>query len=249
MIIDIHTHVGECRVYDEVITEENVLGQMNKYNIDISLVQPLFGTIDMETFRASHDRIYKMMKDNPGRIYGIAAVNPHIKVEDYKGEVRRCVEELGFVGVKLHTNAHACSPDSKDGAMVCETAAELDIPIIIHTGAGIPTSLPINIVPAAQRFPEVKFIASHSGMIIGSGETLLAMKLCDNIYTDISWSVPHHIVGFVEEVGSGRVMFASDEYLNVGPELTNLNDMPISEEDRENISWRTAAKVFSKLPL
>jgi predicted TIM-barrel fold metal-dependent hydrolase len=61
---------------------------------------------------------------------------------------------------------------------------------------------------------------------------------------DTSWSVPHHILAFVEQVGSDRAMFSSDEPLNIGPEVVKLRDLPISEEDRENIACRTAIKLF-----
>jgi predicted TIM-barrel fold metal-dependent hydrolase len=244
MIIDVHTHLGVDRVFDEVRTEKDVLSQMEQHGIDISIVQPTFDTIDIESFRQSHNRIYKMCLDNPGRIYGMASVNPHIKTDDFKAEVKRCVEELGFVGIKLHPTAHACSPDSKDGLMLIETAAKLDIPVMIHTGAGIPASLPANVILVAHKFPDTKFVLAHSGMIIGSGEALIAAQLCPNIYLETSWTIPHHIINYINTIGASRVMYASDEYQNVATELAKYSSLPITKAQLAQCLGKTAAAVF-----
>jgi predicted TIM-barrel fold metal-dependent hydrolase len=247
MIIDVHTHVGECRVFDDKRSEEDLLFHMNNNGIDISIVQPLFGTIDIETFRQNHDRIYRMALDNPGRIYGMASVNPHIKVSHFKAEVKRCVEELHFVGIKLHPAAHACSPDSKDGIMVAETAAQLNVPLMVHTGAGIPAALPSNIISVAKKFPEVKFVIAHSGMIVGSGEALLTAMECPNVYLETSWTVPHHIENFIQHIGAERVMFASDSCLNVAAELAKYRTLSLTSEQLDFCLGKTAAAVF-KIP-
>ena len=244
MIIDVHAHVGVCRVFDEANTEADVLGAMNKHGVDISIVQPLFGTIDIETVMADHDRVYRMTQANPGRIYGMAGMNPHMKVSDYKRENRRCMKELGFVGIKLHPGAHACSPDSKDGIMAIETAAELDVPVMVHTGAGIPAALPANVIGVAKKYPEVRFVLAHCGMIIGSGEALLAAQECPNVYLETSWCVPHHIEGFVAALGAERIMFAADEFLNVGAEVAKYKDLRITEEQRAQCLYKTAAAVY-----
>jgi predicted TIM-barrel fold metal-dependent hydrolase len=244
MIIDVHTHLGVDRVFDDERDEEDILFQMDKNNVDVSIVQPMFDTIDMETFRKSHDRIYKMTKDNTNKIFGMASVNPHIKVSDYKTEIKRCVEELGFVGIKLHPAAHACSPDSKDGIMVVETAAKLGVPLMIHTGLGLPAALPSNIILVAKAFPEVKFVLAHSGMMIGAGEALLAAIECPNVYLETSWTIPDHIVNFIKKIGAERVMFASDIGLNVAAELAKYHALPITSKQLDICLSKTAASVY-----
>ncbi len=244
MIIDVHTHLGVDRVFDEERDEENILFQMDKNNVDVSIVQPMFGTIDIDSFKKSHDRIYKMTKDNTNKIFGMASVNPHIKVSEYKAEVKRCVEELGFVGLKLHPAAHACSPDSKDGVMAVETAANLGIPLMVHTGLGIPAALPANIILVAKRFPEVKFVLAHSGMMIGAGEAIIAAIECPNVYLETSWTIPNHIVNFIEKIGAERVMFASDLGLNIAAELAKYRALPITSKQLDICLSKTAESVF-----
>jgi len=245
MIIDVHTHLGEDRVFDEEQNEDEILSYMDKNGVDVSIVQPMFGTIDMESFRNIHDRIYRMAKSNPGKIYGLASVNPHIKVDDFKSEVARCVHELGFVGIKLHPAAHACSPNSRDGFMLVETAAKLNIPVMIHTGAGIPAALPANVIPVARRFPEVKFVLAHSGMIIGASEALIAAVECPNVYLETSWTIPSNIEQYVAEIGAERVLFASDLRLNIAAELAKYRSLRLTREQLDYCLGRTAAAVFN----
>ena len=245
MIIDVHTHLGEDRVFDEERNEEDIQERMNKHGIDISIVQPMFGTICMKTFEDSHNRIYRMTEKNKGRIYGMASVNPHIDVNDFKAEVKRCVRELNFVGIKLHPAAHACSPGSRDGLMLIDTADSLSVPVMVHTGAGIPAANPANVIPIAKKYPETKFVLAHSGMIIGADEALIAAMECPNIYLETSWTIPDFIIKFVKTIGADRVMFASDLGLNIAGELAKYKELNLSAEELAHCLGGTAAMVFN----
>ena len=245
MIIDVHTHLGEDRVFDEERDEEDILARMDEHNIDISIVQPMFGTISMKAFEASHNRIYQMAEKNQGRIYGMASVNPHIDVNDFKSEIKRCIRELNFMGIKLHPAAHACSPGSKDGLMLIDTANSLGVPVMVHTGAGIPAANPANIIPVAKKYSETKFVLAHSGMIIGAQEALIAAMECPNIYLETSWTIPDFIIKFVKAIGADRVMFASDLGLNIAGELTKYKELDLSSEELAYCLGGTAAMVFN----
>ena len=72
------------------------LSVMDKYGVDVSIVQPLIGP---ESYRKYHDDIADVASRHPGRIFGMAAFSPHIDSDDYFAEVERCVKELGFVGL------------------------------------------------------------------------------------------------------------------------------------------------------
>lgn len=244
MIIDVHAHLGVDRVFEEVRNEEEITGVMEANGVDVTIVQPMFGTIDTECIRGDHDRIYNLTRKNPKRIFGMASVNPHIKKEFYKSELKRCVNELGFVGVKLHTLAHACSPLSQDGKLVWETASELGIPVMVHTGAGIPFSIPSAVIPRAKEFPDVKVVLAHSGMLILADEAVIAASECPNVYLETSWTPVHVIDKFIQLFGAGRVMFAGDEASNVPVEIAKYRSMKLSEEQLEFCLSKTAAGVF-----
>ena len=117
MIVDVHAHLGADCVFDEVFTKEELLKKHREHGIDVSIVQP--GTChDLESIRRQHDDIAELASAYPGQFYGMANPNPHLPDAVYEAELRRCVEELHFVGVKIHTFAHAVHPNGRDGRKV-----------------------------------------------------------------------------------------------------------------------------------
>jgi uncharacterized protein len=248
MIIDVHAHLGTDRVFDEVRDEEEILRAMEENDIDITIVQPMFGAIYPEDIRGTHDRIYRMTQKHPNKIFGMISMTPLLHEDDYVSEAKRCVHELGFVGLKLHPAVHGVSPTSKLGEFVWRTCSELKIPLMVHTGAGVPFSLPANVIPRCKQFVDVKTVLAHSGMISFAGEAFLAAQECPNVYLETSWTAPHHIEHFIHLYGANRVLFAGDEACNVPVEVAKCRSLKLSDEDLDWYTWKTAKEVF-QLPL
>ncbi len=244
MIIDSHAHLGTDRIFDEYRDEKEILDTMDSNGIDATLVQPMFGTIDLPGIRENHDRIFRFSQEQPRRIFGMISMTPLIHEADFFNEAKRCVKELGFVGMKIHPVCHAVNPASNLGRMVWDVCGQLDIPIMIHTGAGIPFALPAMTIGRCKEFRNVKCILAHAGMISFVGEAFLAMAECPNAYVDTSWTAPHHIEHFVHLYGAERVMFAGDEAANVPVEVAKYKSLKLSDDDVEQCLWKTANEVF-----
>ena len=244
MIIDIHAHLGEDRVFDEVRTEDDILAMMDQCEIDATIVQSMFGLIDIGDIKEAHDRIYRLSKAHPGRIFGMVTMTPYLKEVQFRDEAARCVQELGFVGMKLSPNAQAVNPAGRAGELMWEVCEKLGIPIMVHTGTGIPFSLPAHCIGRAKQFPDVKCVLAHCGMILGAGETFLAADECSNIYMDTSWSAPDHIKYMVRRYGAQRVMFAGDEACNIPTELAKYRSIGLDKQELEWCMARTANEVF-----
>ena len=161
MIIDVHAHLGKDRVFDEERDEEEIIGTMDRYGINTTIVQAMFGAVDLEEIKQAHDRIYDFSKQYKKRIFGMVTMTPYLKEADFYDEAKRCVKELGFVGLKLHPTAQGVNPAAKVGQFVWEVCADLNIPVMVHTGAGIPFSLPAMCIGRAKQFPEVPCILAH----------------------------------------------------------------------------------------
>ncbi len=241
-IIDSHLHLGDCRVFGCNISEEQLLDAMDKYGVDAAVVQPYPGATDEEDV---HNRIYELTKKHKGRIYGLASVNPHLLSKaDYKAKMRHYIQDFGFVGVKLHTIGHAVNPLSADAQTVYETAAELNVALNVHTGPGVPFSLPSFIIPAARKYPELKIVLAHSGAGIFSGEALIAAMECKNIFLELSWCSVEDAFGMINTLGSNRIMFGSDSLMNITTGVFVFKSLPLSDEQLEDVLSRTAAKAF-----
>jgi Predicted metal-dependent hydrolase of the TIM-barrel fold len=239
--IDVHLHLGDCRVFDCDVTEEQMMKALDLNKINAAIVQPFPGAAD---YKDVHERIYALTKKYPGRIYGLVSINPHMPKEQYKDEVRHYVKDYGFLGVKIHTTGHATNPLSKDAETVYEIASELDIPVMIHTGTGAPFALPSVCTPAAKKYPNVKFVLAHSGSVMFAREALILAQECDNVYLDATWSAIYDMVDFAHVLGSKRLLYASDDLKNMGVEIKKYELLDLKESELEDIFYKNAISVF-----
>lgn len=241
MIIDSHEHLGDCRVFDHVIGEEELISTLEVNQINAALVLPFPGASNEQVV---HDAIATLAQKYPKKIYGVVSLNPHIKEEKYYQEVKRCVKDLRFVGLKLHPYGHACPPGAKDADKVFAVAKELEVPLIIHTGLGVPYTLPSLIIPRAKEFPQVKIIMAHSGAYIYTIEAFIVANECPNVYLETSWCGAHRIKALIKQFGAERVMFGSDIPSNIATELVKYNSIGLTSTELEQCLSGTALEVF-----
>ena len=240
-VIDAHSHLAECRVFDLDTSEEELLGAMEGNGIDVNIVQPYPGP---NSSAAVHDRIADLAKIHPGRFFGIASINPHQDSQAYFNELSRCVKQLGFVAVKLHTIGHAVNPAGADGTTVFESASQLGIPLMVHTGPGIPFAAPSALAPQLQRFPQVPVILAHAGHGIFSGEATAMAQAFPQVTLEPSWCTFYNIGGMVQAVGANRVMLGSDLPANVGVMIETFKVLGLGGDDEAMVLGGTAKEVF-----
>ena len=240
-IVDAHTHIGPCRVFDLDDDEQGLLDSMNANGIDVSLVQPYPGA---PSAAEVHDRIAAMAKANPGRVFGIASINPHQDRGAYFAELSRCVTDLGFVAVKLHTIGHAMNPAGADGTTVFESARELGIPVMVHTGPGIPFAAPSSVAPQLEAFPDVPVVLAHAGHGIFSGEAILLGQKYPQVSMEPSWCTFYHVGMMVEALGADRVMLGTDLPGNVAVMTETVRALGLSDEDEAMVMGGSAARIF-----
>ncbi len=240
-IVDAHAHIGKCRVFDLEVKPEELLSAMDRNEVDAAIVMPFPGAPDA---RVVHDQIAELSQRFPSRIFGMVNINPHCNPDDYFKEAERCVKKLGFVGIKLHTIGHAVNPLSNDARTVFETARELNVPVMVHTGIGAPFALPSHILPIAKEFSNIKIILAHSGFIFYTPEAYLVGKECQNIYYETSWLFPDDVKWLIKTFGPERVMMGSDLPNNLAPTLAIAKAANLSEIEKEFFMGKTAALVF-----
>ena len=252
MIVDVHQHLGKDDIYDIEYTEDELISKADDAGIEKMIVQPAC-TQFIEKAKKMHDQIAQVAQSHPGRVYGMASVNPHYGRELYVNEIKRCIQELNFIGIKLHTMAHACFPNSNNGRMVFETAAEFNVPVMVHTGKGLPFSKPLNILLPAKEFSQVPIIVAHAGALFFYQEALILAKECPNVFLETA--VPHHnsrtIKKYITALGSRRIMMGSGSPDEMQHMIWKIRDDPQTKLKSQDVMWclgKTAIDVF-KLPI
>lgn len=244
MIIDAHSHLGWSDIFSAGVTDEVLLRTMEENGIDATVVMPAAGADP----RPAHDAIAELAERVPGRIFGMASIPPLLGEAFYVEELRRCVEELGFKGVKLHPQAHALSPLLPAADVVFRTAAELDVPVMVHTGTGAPFALPSLLIRRAREYPQLRIVLAHAGFAVYTEEAIVAAEVCDNIYLEPSWCLAGDIAKMVRLLGPERVMYGGDLPYNVPVELAKPAAAGLTQEQTDWFLWRTVRDVF-RLPL
>lgn len=242
-IFDTHTHIGRGLHSGRVQSAAQLIGEMDRFGVDHSLVIP-FPVV--EDHREAHDEIARAIREHPGRLSGAACVNPFVPRRFFDDEIRRCVEELGFVAMKLQPQYQGVNPLLPVTSFVYETALQHKLPLIIHTGSGIPHALPSLQIPVAQRYPDLRIILAHcGGGGMFKGEAIVAASLCPNIYLELSSLMPHDILEVLHHIPSSRLLAGSDLVESTRVELSKffLTD-GITESQCADILWNTAARLF-----
>ena len=241
MIVNVHAHIGESRVFDHKFPEKALIDGMEKYGVDVSIVQPAIGP---ESYQKYHNIIADAAVRHPGRIFGMTAFSPHIDRDDYFAEVERCVKDLGFVGIKLHPLEMAVDPLSEDGRVPFVAASEFGVPLMVHTGVGSPFAGPSKLIPRAREFPHLPIIMAHAGLIVYTHEAMVAAEICPNLYFEPSWCSYYLVGEMIGRFGSDRVMIGGDHILNFPLEKLKVELLELDEEDHKNVMGETARKVF-----
>jgi hypothetical protein len=151
---------------------------------------------------------------------------------------------MGFVAVKLQPQYQALNPLSPRAAFFFETALEHRMALIVHTGSGVPFSLPSLYVMPARKYPELRIILGHAGGSVYMLETIVAASVCPNVYIEISSLMPHHVAEILAHVPARRLMAGSDLPESAETEMHKALTMEISDADKRAILWETAYEVF-----
>lgn len=239
--IDTHVHLGTSRFSGVATTEEEILLAMDRYSIGTSLVMP---QPTLEDISEVHTRIHAFATANPGRIYGMACIDPWLDEWEFDRQARVCLEQYKFVALKLHPLGHNISPLSPRCSGIYEAARRYRVPVLVHTGIGNPFSLPSLVIEPARRYPDVTFILAHAGFAVYTDEAIVAAKVCDNIVLEPSWCPTYTIRKMVDAVGADRLLLGSDHLSNLPVELVKLDSIGLSDKERELILRTNARRMF-----
>lgn len=245
-LFDTHIHIGSARHSGRRHHAADIVESMDRFGVDRSVAIP-FPVVD--DYRREHDEIGRALRDYPGRFVGASCLNPYVPEREFRDEVRRCREVHGFRALKFQPQYQALNPLLESSAFLFETAIENGMALIVHTGTGIPFSLPSMYLLAARQYPELTIIMAHcGGGGIFLGEAIVAASLFPNIYLELSSLMPHQIMEVLQRVPSDRLMAGSDLPENLEIEMSKILGLAIGDQDKRNILSGTACKVFGDAP-
>lgn len=241
-LFDTHTHIGRARHSGRVYSAGDLLGDMDRYGVDVSMVIP-FPVVD--DWRDAHEEVGRAVLAHPDRLVGCASLFPYMPEAEFRAEIRRCCELYGFRAMKWQPQYQPLNPIAAASEFWFETAVENGLAAICHTGSGVPFALPSSFMLPARKFSDLKIVLAHcGGGGLFLGEAITAAVFCPNIYLEVSTLMPHHVLEVLAHVPASRVMIGSDLPESLDTEFGKILRMRIAEEDRRAILFGAGAQVF-----
>ena len=207
MIIDIHTHVDHAEVYGWIDPPEKLLPLLDDAGIEKAVIMtyldhPLLGADPITT-------IADAVRRHPDRLIGFVRLNPNFRAEA-RAALDRCVEELGFRGVKLHGTTSLAHPAGEATVALMARCAELRVPVLFHCGDD-PYTTPQAIEAGAALVPDCTVLLGHMGGYFHVEDAIAAAQRQPNLVLETSaMPYPERIADAVRLLGPDRVVFGSD---------------------------------------
>lgn len=202
----------------------------------------------------SNEEVASWIGAYPGRFSGLAAVDLDRPMEAVR-ELRRCVTELGFVGLRVVPWLWDAPPTDRRYYPLYAECVELGVPFctqVGHTGPLRPseTGRPIPYIDqVALDFPELTIVCGHIGYP-WTEEMVAVARKHPNVYIDTSAytsaRVPPELIRFMH-TGSGRrkVLFGTNYPMIAGEvALADLDLLELDEETRGLYLDGNARRVF-----
>jgi predicted TIM-barrel fold metal-dependent hydrolase len=250
-VIDSHAHLSHHSNPRWAESDRGLIDAADRLGIDqlcCSLLSPR-RPATAEDFRQCNDWTAEAMRRYPGRILGYCYVNPGYVKEAHE-EVSRCIEKLGFIGVKLYNEYVATEPVVWP---LVEQVIALRVPILHHAGhtswldKGQPRiSDGGTFAELAKRYPEAMIICAH---IAGGGDwewTVKALRNSPSVYIDTSGSVLDEgtVEMAVRTLGADRVLFGCD--MSMTASVGRIRSADIPEADRARILGSNMQRILAR---
>jgi uncharacterized protein len=201
----------------------------------------------------SNDEVAAVVTLRPDRFTGIASANLYRPMEAVR-ELRRCVRDLGFRGLRVLPWLWNLPPNDRRYYPLYAECVELGVPVCLqvgHTGPMCPSEpgRPIPYVDeVALDFPELTIVGGHIGYPWTVEMIALATKY-PNVYIDTSAykanRYPSELVEYIRRNGRRKVLFGSNyPMLTAAMCLEGLDALGLDEEARRLFLHENARRVF-----
>jgi len=253
---------------------DDLIADMDKNGVDFALVQARPGTVtnDMVAQAAArHPRLAALARLGHDQQVGKYLEDPTPAREKAPEELEHALTTLGMRGigelfVRALTNEIHHERIAKDLDGVMRVAAKHNVPVQLPTAysqfpGGLFYGDPLWVDEVAGRHPEVPIILTKMGRGITTyfDSTMTVAMRNANIYLDVVGTTGPHLRIAIDKLGADRIMFGTDwsatwRWLSVPGTLHQirmkaLDNAELTAAEREQIQWKTTAKLFRLAPL
>lgn len=239
-IIDTHAHLDEVESFGWKDTPEELLRLMDDTGIEKTVVTTYADEPGPED---GVSRLREYVSAHPNRFIGFPRMDPRWGQEAIDTFERMIVEE-GMGGLKLHPVSNLSSPYASFTLDIMDKAAELGVPVLIHSGDEN-FCLPRQLGYAAER-TDATIIMAHCGGFFNAASCVEVAAEHDNIVLESSaFPYPSVLQEAVDTLGADRVVYGSDmPPANPHVELKKIEVLDLTDEQRRKILYDNAVELL-----
>ena len=254
--IDVHGHLGDPSCFPQTELEkefyrlslESLKRDCKENHITAAFLSPMEAIFpsDEKMLLNANSHMEALSAENDW-LYQWVVVDPKFPASYLQAE--RILRNKKCVGVKIHSDAHgyAIEEFADDIFALCDRTNA-----VLEAHSGDKMSLPENMIPFADKYPNVKLIVSHLGHGYDGcvDHQIRAIKAAKNgnIYTDVSSarSLLNNLVEWaVEQVTCHKILFGTDTPLHHIPMMKcRIETANLSEQAKKAILYQNAYELF-----
>ena len=199
-LFDAHTHLGDHDPDGSRLALPDLLGALRL--ADAQAVT--FPLMEPSGYREANTAVIAAAAASEGRLVPFCRVDPW---EGPVAELERCYA-AGARGVKLHPRAEGFDLGHSGVHAVMAAAAERRLPVVVHSGLGIP-SLGRDALVLAARYPGAPLVLAH---VAATDLAWIWRRIPDHpsLFLDTAWWNPADHVALFSHVPPGHILFGSD---------------------------------------
>jgi uncharacterized protein len=242
--------IGE-QAADEELPLRTTVAAMDRAGVEFGLLTAWHAP---EGVLIGNDEVADWVTERPNRFAGLASVDLNKPMEAVR-ELRRCVSELGFKGLRVVPWLWDAPPTDRRYYPLYATCIELGVPFctqVGHTGPLRPsdTGRPIPYIDQiALDFPELVIVGGHIGYP-WTEEMIAVARKHQNVYIDTSAYTarryPPELVRYLQSRGGRRKVLFGSNYpmITAQKALEDLDALGLNDEARELFLTGNATRLF-----
>lgn len=244
-------------------TPAELVARLDRSGIDIAAVSRI-EAIFLRHPQSANEQLAHDVEPFRDRLIPMASVNP--TDPGWEDDLKACHETLGMRGVRLFPQYHRYDVDGPDAKKIAEACAERGLPVVIpfrvedtrerhwlDPGKTVDLNRAADLIAAV---PNAAYIIPNAR---GVHHTALwsRQELRDRSwYVDLSLTEVHYVLHrdsshmrelaqFIDEGGAQHIVFGTHlPFSYAAPSLVKRAILPVDGETLEDISYRTAARLF-----
>lgn len=187
------------------------------------------------------------VKKSNGKMTGLGTLHPDS--DDIESDIDEIIS-LGLIGVKLHPDIQKFKIDDYRMLKIYELCED-KLPILMHTGdSRYDYSNPNRLIPILEIYKNLTVIGAHFGGWSIWTEATKKLHEFENLYVDCSSSLyaltPEKACELIHSYGVKKVLFGTDYPMWVpGDEIARFMEIPLTEEERDDILFNNAKALFN----